>query len=286
MRTSSVEQRVTLRADLRRAHERALAELGLDAVGRVQIGRRERSIGSAVRRGGSCWWLRVVRARREWARGPWWTGNQEAAALAGVAAPRMLEVRGWEDGAVVYRAEVSSMLPGRPCAPRAVIDRPPAVDEEWWNGLRSHLTRLADAPTERRALDPEVVRRRLAVFFGIDVRLDTAALLPAHGELHWRTVHRDPFGIADWEAWGLAPRGYDAAFLLGHSLAVPTIADEITHRFRDDLETDAGVVSQLFVMTKLLTRADGGEHGTLVPLIHRHVDRLLGARPSGLFRDV
>lgn len=282
MRTTTAEQRMTLRTDLRTAHERALSELGLDAVGRVQIGRRERSISSVVQREGVYRWLRVVRARREWAHGPWWTGNQDAASLTGVAVPRLLDVRGWEDGPVVYRAELLSVLPGRVCAARPVIDRPPTVDDLWWRSLHTNLQHLSDANTDRRLLDPGVIRRRVAVFFGVDVRVDLVTWRPAHGELHWGNLRRDPFAIADWETWGLAPRGYDAAFLLGHSLASPRTADEIMRRFRDDLETDDGVTSQLYVMTKLLTRADGGEHGALVPLIHRHVDRLLGPRSRGL----
>jgi hypothetical protein len=59
---------------------------------------------------------------------------------------------------------------------------------------------------------------------------------------------------------------------------VPHVADQIARRFRRDLESEGGIVSQLYVMTKLLTRADAGEHEHLVPALHRHVGRLLGAR--------
>lgn len=268
-----------LRAVLRMAHSRALAELGLNAIGRARFGWRDRSIGSAVEHGGSRHWLRVVWARREQARGDWWTGNRDASsAIRDVTKPRVLDARAWEEGPLVYRAELMTLLPGRPCASTAVLDRAPALDDAWWEELERSLGALSDTTTDRSVLDPAIMRRRISVFFGIDMDIDPAQWLPAHGDLHWNNLHRDPFAIADWEAWGLAPQGYDAAFLLGHSLAVPDAAGQIRRRFRTDLESDGGVISQLYVMTKLLTRADAGEHTEIVPFIHRHVGRLLGTR--------
>ncbi|WP_372968449.1 hypothetical protein [Microbacterium sp.] len=267
-----------LRAVLRMAHDHAVAELGVAALGRVRFGWRDRSIGSVVERAGCRLWLRVVWARREQARGDWWTGNQEASGIGGVPKPRVLDARAWEDGPLVYRAELMSLLPGTACAPTAMLERAPRLDSTWWQGLENSLAALSEVETDRRVLDPDVVRRRITVFFGIEVEVDEDRWTPSHGDLHWNNLHREPFGIADWEAWGLAPRGYDAAFLLGHSLAVPQIAEQVTRRFRDDLESDGGIVSQLYVMTKLLTRADAGEHTQVLPFVHRHVGQLLGAR--------
>lgn len=274
----AISPSTALRTALRTAHSRALAELGLDAIGRVRFGWRDRSIGSAVEHAGSRQWLRVVWARREQAHGDWWTGNRDASAIRGVAKPRVLDARAWEEGPLVYRAELMSLLPGRTCASKAVLERSPGVDEGWWEELERSLGSLSETPTDRMVLDPDIMRRRITVFFGIDMDVDREEWRPAHGDLHWNNLHRDPFAIADWEAWGLAPRGYDAAFLLGHSLAVPHVADQVVRRFRGDLESDGGVISQLYVMTKLLTRADVGEHVELVPFIHRHVGRLLGTR--------
>ena len=267
-----------LRAALRAAHSRALADLGVTPVGRARFGWRDRSIGSAVERAGAQHWLRVVWAPRGRARGAWWTGNQDASAIAGVEKPRLLDARAWDEGPLVYRAELMTLLPGRACAPAAVLDRTLGFDDAWWDELDRSLDALSSARTDRMALDPDVVRRRIAVFFGIEMDVDRADWVPSHGDLHWNNLHRDPFAIADWEGWGLAPRGYDAAFLLGHSLAVPRVAEQIARRFRHDLDSEGGIVSQLYVMTKLLTRADAGEHQHLVPALHRHVGRLLGTR--------
>lgn len=268
----------TLRRALHGAYSRALAELGLDAIGRLRFGWRDRSVGSLVEHAGSHKWLRVVWARREHTQGDWWTGNHDASAISGLSKPRVLDARAWEEGPLVYRAELMSLLPGRACATTSVLERPTALDAAWWDELERTLGVLSTTATDRRVLDAEIMRRRIALFFGIEMDIDPDTWVPSHGDLQWNNLHRDPFGIADWEAWGLAPRGYDVAFLLGHSLAVPEIAEKVASRFRDDLESEGGVVSQLYVMTKLLTRADAGEHVELVPLVHRHVERLLGTR--------
>lgn len=275
---TAISPSVALRTALRMAHSRALVDLGLDAIGRVRFGWRDRSIGSAVERAGSRQWLRVVWARREQAQGDWWTGNRDATSIRSVTKPRVLDARAWEEGPLVYRAELMSLLPGRTCASTSVLERNPGLDDGWWEELERSLGVLAETSTERRVLDPETMRRRITVFFGIDLDIDPDEWLPAHGDLHWNNLHREPFAIADWEAWGLAPRGYDAASLLGHSLAVRRAADQVARRFRSELESDGGVISQLYVMAKLLTRADAGEHKELVPFIHRHVGRLLGTR--------
>lgn len=267
-----------VRTALRLAHSRALADLGLDAIGRSRFGWRDRSIGSAVERAGSSYWLRVVWARSEWARSSWWVGNQDAMTITGVEKPRLIDARAWEEGPLVYRADLMSLLPGRVCAPTSVLERTPGLDETWWTALERNLDAVAATPTERTVLDSEIMRRRIGVFFGIDLDVDQDDWVASHGDLHWNNLHREPFAIADWESWGLAPRGYDPAFLLGHSLAVLHVADQIARRFRRDLETESGIVSQLYVMTKLLTRADAGEHVGLVPAVHRHVGRLLGTR--------
>lgn len=270
--------RSALRVALRTAHSRSLGDLGLNAIGRARFGWRDRSIGSVVERGGGQYWLRVVWSARGRARGAWWTGNQDASQIDGVAKPRLLDVRAWEEGPLVYRAELMTLLPGRACASDAVLAGSPGLDESWWAELERNLDVLSAVRTERMVLDPEIMRRRITVFFGIEMDIDRNDWVPSHGDLHWNNMHRDPFAIADWEAWGLAPRGYDAAFLLGHSLAVPHVAEQVARRFRRDLESEGGIVSQLYVMTKLLTRADAGEHEHLVPALHRHVGRLLGAR--------
>ncbi|WEK60607.1 MAG: hypothetical protein P0Y60_15070 [Candidatus Microbacterium colombiense] len=157
-------------------------------------------------------------------------------------------------------------------------------DGIWWDELENALARLGTVPTARRAVDPADICRRVAVFFGLDVDTDVTAWRPSHGDLGWHTLRTDPFELVGREAWGLAPRGHDAATLLAYSLGVPDAAAEVERRFRADLDSDDGVVAQLAVLAGLLAGADRGEHLHLVPAIHQRVDRLIGratrARPA------
>ncbi|MGH3690378.1 MAG: phosphotransferase [Microbacterium sp.] len=268
-----------LRRMLHDALWRTAVDLGVRLSGDVVYGWRDRSIGSAVERGREVLWLRIVWARAEWARGAWWTGNRDAGGIRIDTKPTLLESREHTEGEVVFRAELMTLAPGSPCASTPELRDHVDIDGEWWSGLERSLITIAATPTPRMSLDPISVRRRIAVFFGYEIDTDPARWVSCHGDLHWNNIHADPLAIVDWEAWGLAPRGYDAAFLLGHSLGVPAIASEVTRRFRDDLDSDDGVIAQLYVLTKMLTRADGGAHPELIAPIHRHADRLLGRAP-------
>ncbi|MBO9625496.1 MAG: phosphotransferase [Microbacterium sp.] len=261
---------------LQHALVRMAGDLGVVPEGDAVSGWHDRSIGTLVSRGEERFWLRLAWARPEWARGMWWTGNADSSVLVGIPKPAVIEVAEQVQGPVVVRAELMSLVGGSPAAPESVLRAEAAVDEEWWLGLQTGLAALASTPTTRRALDPDGVRRRIAVFFGVDLDVDQGRWVASHGDLHWNNLHTGPLGILDWEAWGLAPRGYDAAFLLCHSLAVPAVAAEISRRFHDDLGTEDGLVAQLHVLTRLLTRADGGENPDLVEPLHRHADSLLG----------
>jgi hypothetical protein len=157
----------------------------------------------------------------------------------------------------------------------------PTSTPAWWAALEQELAAITVAEPVRRAFEPMDACRRIAVRFGLDVDTDAREWRPGHGHLDWRGIRLQPPVIVDRGPAVLAPRGYDAACLLGTALAVPEVAEEIAHRFRDDLDTPDGVFSQFAVLASLLARADAGEHLELVAPIHRHVDRLLG-RPTVL----
>lgn len=74
---------------------------------------------------------------------------------------------------------------------------------------------------------------------------------PAHADLTWANVMGPEFCIIDWEDWGTAPRGLDAAALWGNALAVPTLADRVWNERRPDLESRPGRLMALFVCAKI-----------------------------------
>jgi hypothetical protein len=160
-----------------------------------------------------------------------------------------------------------------------VLAAAPTSTPAWWSDLEQELASITVAEPVRRAFEPVDACRRIAVRFGLDVDTEVQDWRPSHGRLDWRGIRLHPPVLVDRGPAVLAPRGYDAACLLGAALAVPEVAEEVAHRFRIDLDTADGVFSQLVVLASLLARADAGEHLELVAPIHRHVDRLL-CRPT------
>jgi hypothetical protein len=55
----------------------------------------------------------------------------------------------------------------------------------------------------------------------------------AHGDFHYANLCGPDLYILDWEGWGTAPAGYDAATLHSHSLLIPTVAARIREQFAD-----------------------------------------------------
>lgn len=175
-----------------------------------------------------------------------------------------------------------------------MVERVPELTPEWWDDLERRLRADAphapgapdvpdapdapDAPGEasRRTVDPIALCRRIWVIFGVDVDTDVRRWRGSRGGLTWNDLRPRAPVLADRATVALAPRGFDAASLLAHSLAVPPIAEQVAHRFRDELATEDGIVSQLYLLASALIRAETGEHPALVDPIHRHVDRLIG----------
>jgi hypothetical protein len=58
------------------------------------------------------------------------------------------------------------------------------------------------------------------------------------------------FMLLDWERWGLAPRGYDAAHLLVFSCAQPELVQKIEAAFAADLDCRSGRVALLVVVAR------------------------------------
>ncbi|WP_155055392.1 phosphotransferase [Streptomyces blattellae] len=88
----------------------------------------------------------------------------------------------------------------------------------------------------------------------------------AHGDLHTANLTNTTPCLLDWEGFGLAPAGYDAAMLLAYSLLVPAFAQRVRDTF-SVLKTESGRVTQIIVITELLQSASRGDHPELVPAL-------------------
>lgn len=94
----------------------------------------------------------------------------------------------------------------------------------------------------------------------------------AHGDLHWTNLTTSGPYLLDWEFWGAAPAGADAATLNCSSLLVQPMADRVYDEFAEVLDTPDGRLSQLCVIAQILRHRDCGD---LAAPLRRHAEHLL-----------
>lgn len=217
--------------------------------------RKRRSVGARTDRGT---WVRVERRGLDRIGVQGGDGTASAEALSGIAKPLWFTGVAWRDEAepVMWRADETELLPAEPVG-SAVVAEDPQLPEEWWAAMNASLDALGAQRTNRIAtpdtetLTPELVTKAIhGVFPGVDTTL--GEWRPAHADFNWANTTAPAFCLFDWEDWGMAPRGLDAASLWGASLAVPSLADRVRSERRDDLESRDGKLMTLFVTAKIL----------------------------------
>ncbi|MEU2951038.1 hypothetical protein [Streptomyces xanthochromogenes] len=222
---------------------------------RETVVRKRRSVGARTDRG---MWVRIERRGLDRIGVQGGDGTASAEALRGIAKPAWFAGVAWRDEAepVMWRADETGLLPGAPVG-SAVVAKDPGLPEEWWASLNASLEALAAQHTNRIATsDTETLTQELvtgtihSVFPGIDTAVTDWR--PAHADLNWANVTAPVFCVFDWEDWGMAPRGLDAASLWGASLAVPALADRVRRERRNDLSSRDGKLMTLFVAAKIL----------------------------------
>ncbi|MFD5769330.1 hypothetical protein ACFWIN_26405 [Streptomyces sp. NPDC127049] len=233
---------------------RAQQSLGTE-LDRENMVRKRRSVGAPTGRGT---WVRVERRSLDRVGVQGADGTASAEALSGIAKPRWFAGAAWRDELepVMWRADETELLPAAP-AGSAVITKDPSLLGRWWVEMNRSLDALAAQPTNRIAsADTQTLTQDLvtatirAVFPSVDTAL--GEWRPAHADFNWANVTAPVFCVFDWEDWGMAPRGLDAANLWGASLAVPALADRVRRERRADLESRDGRLMTLFVAAKIL----------------------------------
>ncbi|MFJ8248328.1 hypothetical protein [Streptomyces sp. NPDC094466] len=217
--------------------------------------RKRRSLGARTDRET---WVRIERRGLDRIGVQGGDGTASAEALRGIAKPAWLAGVAWRDETepVMWRADETELLPGAP-AGSAVVARDPHLPQEWWAAMNTSLDALATQHTNRIATpDTETITQELVtgtiggVFPGVDTTV--VGWRPAHADFNWANMTAPVFCVFDWEDWGMAPRGLDAASLWGASLAVPALADRVRSERLDDLESRDGQLMTLFVAAKIL----------------------------------
>lgn len=176
-----------------------------------------------------------------------WDAEESAAALAGVRKPAWHRAATWTDpaSAVQWRADELDVVTSPVLGWSSGLHDPELhLSDAWWGDLNRSLTALADQPTDRISVDQETITHYITRVFGA-VETHVEEWTTAHGDLVWSNVTEDGH-LLDWEYWGRAPRGYDAAQLWGVALSRPDLATRIEDEFRSDLNTRSGRIAQLF----------------------------------------
>jgi hypothetical protein len=255
--------------------EHAAGALGVTTTGTPVFGWHDRTIGTRVSTADGERWLRVVAEMSHWAGGAFWTGNLDAHAISGVPKPRLLTALDWSDGDYQLRAELMTLAPSPVIANNMVLRSAPDLAPSWWADLRRAVDALAAHPTERVCVAGSRLRLRLLAAFGVEITPAELEWTCAHGDLHWANLTAPHLCLLDWEAWGMAPSGYDPAVLYCASILRRDIINDVHATFTDLLDNPSGQVAQLAAILKLLCLVEDGEHLDIAAPLHRHARALV-----------
>lgn len=253
----------------------AAEHFSLTLNGEPTFGWRDRTIASRAAGPDGNRWLRVSWSQVHWTGDSFWTGNQDAAMIVGVPRPAVLDMYEWGEPSYRNRAEVMTLVTDRACSATQELRSELALPEQWWHNLRSALDTLSTHKTERTITSQERITSRLLAFFGSSVDPIVARWATAHGDLNWSNLTAPDLVILDWESFGVAPVGYDAATLYILSLLTPDTAKNVHGTFADVLDSPDGVRSQLHVIGRYLKRVEHGDSPDLADPLHRHARKLI-----------
>ncbi|MGW3952504.1 phosphotransferase [Streptomyces sp. NPDC004752] len=253
---------------MRRAFMRSAETLGVEIADPEFWGWHGRTLSSRAEHPdrGACW-LRLLSAPQDRGAGKIWEGNRRAAALfdGRIHKPLLYDSAQSSSDGFTYQAELHEYVTEPVCSPMPVLRTDPDPPTSWWDSLRTDLDYVSTVPTDRVAVRQEWVDRTVPRFLGVPGPRITA-WATAHGDLHTANLTAATPYLLDWEGFGLAPAGYDAAMLLAYSLLVPTFASRVRDTF-PVLKTETGRVAQIIVITELLQSASRGDHPELVPAL-------------------
>ena len=278
---------------MRAAHALACATLRVRPVrGEHQIwGWHGRTLGQAVISRHGPRWLRLHSVPANQIIETFWNGTIDAqrSMPSSVPRPRLLAYHDWTDQQWAYRAELHQSVSVRPVARHAVLTTDPHLPSAWWFALRSALDDIAVVPTDRVTLHEGFLAWAMPHYLGTHIHDHASdSWTTAHGDLHYANLCGPHLSILDWEGWGVAPDGYDAAMLHSYSLLVPTVAARVRDQFAGLFGTSTGRFAELAVITELLHTTTYGDNLELAAPLRQRAALLLGRtvpvvrrRPAG-----
>jgi hypothetical protein len=223
-----------------------------------------RTLGAPVRTAaGAPAWLRLVSAPADKASGKLWDGALNAQHAFGDLdghRPELLGVHDAFDDGTAYRAELSARVDQPVLSDDAILQHNLQLPGSWWDDLTKALEKVSATVTDRVAVRQQYMDRAIPEFVGIPAPAVTC-WTTAHADLHWANV-TSPLRLLDWEGWGRAPDGFDAATLYAYSLLQPDTAARVRDAF-PVLGSPAGVAAEATVCAQLLQTVSRGDNLTL-----------------------
>jgi thiamine kinase-like enzyme len=171
--------------------------------------------------------------------------------------PEILRDFEWTDPGVRWHALQLSLAPSPAILGQSWIAEPlHSIDDRWIGELKQAIGAINKAPLTRWAVHPGRIARVIAQRFGKRAPYSIDDWQTAHGDLNWGNVTAPQLMLLDWEFWGAAPRGFDAATLLAHSFLDPALFRRIEAAFADDLNTRSGIAARLYQFASLLNKIE------------------------------
>lgn len=250
----------------------ACDRLELTLVGQPNHGYLGKSRGATVRAAdGALCWLKVTGitgSAAQWQR----AGEEAAGQIRGVPRPAILRIVDWSADGVQWRALLMSLAPSYTAAPTPNdCPEPKAISDAWIGDLKASVEALGRLPAFRRKFNPDWVRTLLADRFNLDAQIQVEEWRTAHGDMQWSNLTAPKLMLLDWEAWGAAPRGYDAARLIAFSCASAELVERLRAAFAEELGTPSGRVTQLLICAEMLVAV---ENGYFNPRLHQPIESL------------
>ncbi|WP_432189988.1 hypothetical protein [Streptomyces sp. Tue6028] len=235
-----------------------------------------RTLGSPARTAtGERAWLRLVSAPEDKASGKLWDGALDAQCAFGDLdghRPALLAVHDAVDDGTAYRAELSVRVDEPVLSGDPILQRELQLPDSWWEDLAGMLEKVEAVDTGRVAVRQQYMDRAISQFLGIPAPAVTR-WTTAHADLHWANLTGSPLQLLDWEGWGQAPEGFDAATLYAYTLLQPDTAARVRAVF-PVLGSPAGLAAEATVCAQLLQTVGRGDNVILEAPLHAWADAL------------
>jgi hypothetical protein len=276
----TTEHRDKLAAYLTEAANR----LGVTIKGETVHGLYDRTIAAPV--SGPAW-LRLTTEQPRWTdKDTMWDGIATATGepFDDIPMPRHFRSVVWTDDGLVVRADLLTYVSQQAIGTGLVLDHDVDLSDSWWQAVHSGLEPLQRITTTKRmAADPreKSFQNYFLALFGVKIESERVEMAMAHGDLHFGNLTAPDLVILDWENWGWAPAGYDAAHLLCSAILQPAVVARVQTEFADVLGTYSGAVATLTAASKYLHHVESGEFPEVAIPVRHSVERAIADQLAG-----